>query len=471
MRLVSLRRCILALGVASSFATPAAFAQDVFTPEELERESFASLQQGHPDRALALAEALMARDETDVTPHLLRARALRDMGRVDEARGAARSAWKLSKTEAEKFSSALIMAQVLSSAEKRTRAQLWLRRAVEHAPSPALAHRAKRDFKYVQQRNPWQTYLSFTLAPNSNVNNGSARETSRLNYVISDLFGLDEFDLTGASRALSGIEIGGRANTRYRFSQTATTAHDLLMSFDYRTYVLSGSARDILEDAREDGDTTPLQTGSDFAYGQVSLGYGFKKINLDGKGEFNLSADAYQSWYGGDRYTSGVRAILQQSYKVSRTERYTFALRTVLQNGQLTYDSELAEVTGTWDKNLASGDALRLRLSLGSQTASNVEGEYTSVGLASSYSLRKPIMGAALQFGLGASFRDYDVSRHDPDGREDLRISADVTAVFREIDYYGFNPSVTFSASSTVSNINLYDSNRFGLSVGIRSAF
>lgn len=114
---------------------------------------------------------------------------------------------------------------------------------------------------------------------------------------------------------------------------------------------------------------------------------------------------------------------------------------------------------------------MQLRLSTGIQTASNEEGEFASVGLHGRYSLAKPVLGAALQFGLGASFRDYDVSRHDPDGREDLRISADVTAVFREIDYYGFNPSVTFSASSTVSNINLYDSNRFGLSFGIRSAF
>ncbi|MFC6638735.1 hypothetical protein [Sulfitobacter sediminilitoris] len=85
--------------------------------------------------------------------------------------------------------------------------------------------------------------------------------------------------------------------------------------------------------------------------------------------------------------------------------------------------------------------------------------------------LRKPIVGAAVQFGLGASWRDYDFSRDSRDGRRDTRIFADVTATFKDIDYYGFNPTVTLSASSTDSNIGLYDVNRVGLNIGIKSAF
>jgi hypothetical protein len=85
--------------------------------------------------------------------------------------------------------------------------------------------------------------------------------------------------------------------------------------------------------------------------------------------------------------------------------------------------------------------------------------------------LGKPVMGAALQFGLGAAYRDYDVSRHTVNGRQDRRLFADVTATFINVDYYGFNPSLTVSASTTSSNIGLYDVDRLGLRLGIKSAF
>ena len=97
--------------------------------------------------------------------------------------------------------------------------------------------------------------------------------------------------------------------------------------------------------------------------------------------------------------------------------------------------------------------------------------EYGELELRGTVALRKPILGADIQIGLGAAYRDYDVSLHSPDGRQDKKLFADVTAVFRDLDYSGFNPSVTVSASHTDSNIGLYDVNRFGVSLGIRSAF
>jgi hypothetical protein len=80
-------------------------------------------------------------------------------------------------------------------------------------------------------------------------------------------------------------------------------------------------------------------------------------------------------------------------------------------------------------------------------------------------------MGTALQFGLSTSFRDYDVSPHDPSGRRETQLTGDITATFRQIDYLSFNPVVSFTASTTDSNIGLYDVNRMGLSIGIASAF
>ncbi|WP_162798568.1 porin family protein [Sulfitobacter sp. SK012] len=464
--------------MAGFIAMPLAHAQAESTrrvaPQEIEKAAFISLQERDPARALFYAEALAERDPDDLTPQLLMARALRDLGRYKEAQKAARRAWSLAEDGSQKFSSALIMAQTLSSDNKRTRAQLWLRRAVHHAPTEQLAARAKRDFKYVQQRNPWQTYLSFTLAPNSNINNGSVRDSSRLNYAISDIVfgGPIEYTLSGASQALSGLEIGGDVKARYRFSQTSRTAHDVNFSMAYRTFVLSSSAKDILREAKEEsGSTDDLPTGSDFAYGRVSIGYRYSRLNYNGKGELIARAELGQSWYGGASYTAFFRGGLSQSYRPSRAHKFTLALNTEVQDGYRTYDSHKSLVTGSIGKLLESGSSIYGAASFGAQTSNYKDAEYGEFALRAGYVMRKPVMGAGLFFGLGTSYRDYEVSQHDASGRNDLRVTADVTAVFRQIDYYGFNPSLTLKYERTESNIGLYDTRRLGMSVGIRSSF
>ncbi len=85
--------------------------------------------------------------------------------------------------------------------------------------------------------------------------------------------------------------------------------------------------------------------------------------------------------------------------------------------------------------------------------------------------LARPVMGAALQFGVGVAVREFEASRHVAGTRRDLKAFADITAVFKEVDYYGFNPSATFTASSNSSNVDLFDVNRVGLSLGLRSYF
>ena len=456
-------RCAAIVGVLACLTGLPAAAQTTLDAPALRQAATMALRAGDAARAKVYAEALLTRDANDLNAHLIHARALRDLGRVTPARAAAQRAWQLAQTDAQKYSAALITAQVLSTAGKRTRAQLWLRRAAQHAPNDMLRDRAERDFKYVKKRNPWHTSLSFTLAPNSNINNGSAQDRSELNYAISEiLFGQPiEYNLSGSALALSGLEFGGSIRTRYRFHQTPVTAHDFKAGLSYRTFALSGSAK----------NTAPTASGSDFAFGTATLGYGFKRINFERKGEFSFDGEVGQTWYGGARYASYLRGAAFQAYSPSRTKRYRFGVDIERQFGQAVPDVDTIALRGNLTQRLKSGNTLYLGLS--AETAHSIEkdAEYSEVELRTGYVLRKPIMGADVQFGLGAAYRDYDVSRHAADGRQDRKLFADVTATFRQIDYYGFNPSVTLSASKTDSNIGLYDVNRIGLSIGIKSAF
>ena len=125
-----------------------------------------------------------------------------------------------------KYAGAIVMAQVQSSSGRKTLAQYWLRRAVELAPNQVLETRAIRDFKYLRNTNPWSTRLTFSVTPDSNINDGSARETSFLKYELTELlFGEQvEYQLTGAALALPGIEYTLGLDTRYRVHQTGTSA-------------------------------------------------------------------------------------------------------------------------------------------------------------------------------------------------------------------------------------------------------
>ena len=457
-----MRQAVLAAVLGVAAACPA-LSEVTLSADSLRKAASISLQQGDVVRAQAYAEALLERDPKDLTAHLIRARALRDQGKVTPAREAARHAWALAETDAQRYSAALITAQVLSSMGKRARAQFWLRRAVQLAPDTRLEARAKRDFRYVRARNPWSTQMSFVLAPNSNINNGSAQERSYLNYAVTEaLFGEPvEYGLSGSAQALSGLEWGGTLHARYRFAETPTSAQDLKFGLSYRSFILSSGAR----------NQAPGLSGSDFSFGTVSFGYGHRTRNFQRKGELLSDLEVGQSWYGGARYASYLRGSMRQTYRTSARRQLSFGVNAERLLGQATPDVDTIAFSTSLTERFSSGNIGYVGLAFETTHSVNAGSEYGEIELRSGYVLGKPVLGTALQIGLGTAWRDYDVSPHARGGRQDTRIFADLTATFTDFDYYGFNPSVTITASRTNSNIGLFDTRRLGVSLGITSAF
>jgi hypothetical protein len=471
------KHLLYALGFAFFAVVQAPTAETRISPVEMEKAAKLSLAAGADLQALTLAEALLARNGQDATAHMIRSRALRNLGEFGKAQTAALSGWRYARTVGEKYSAALLAAQALSSDGKRTRAQLWLRRAHQVAPTPAHAARATQDFKYVQRRNPWSTHLSFTVAPNSNINNGSARETSALYYKFFEPFNPEDIEatLSAASKALSGLELGAEVQSRYRFKQTERTAHDLRLGLSYSSYTLSNRSREDLDaqDAeRIANGNAPLNiSGSDYAYGTVRLGYGYKRLRDDRRGEFALTADLGQTFLAGTRYNSFVRANVGQSFYANQTTKLRFDLGLDIRQAQQGSDTESVSLSTGVSKQLANKDGLFLGVSAAAQSSESAQLEYNELQLRGGYVIGKPVFGTSIQIGLETSFRDYDMSPHAASGRSDYEISADILATFQQIDYFGFHPIVRLSASATNSNIGLYDINRVGLNIGIASAF
>ena len=342
-------------------------------------------------------------------------------------------------------------------------AQFWLRRAVEYAPNDDLERRAVRDFRYVRASSPWLHRFSFSVSPESNINNGSSERSSFLNYQLSELLlGQPvEYQLGGSQRALSGIEYAVGVRSRFRFHQTETRAHDLAFSLTSRTYTLSSDAK----------AQAPGAEGNDFAFTSYQIGYGLKGINLDQRGEFRFAVDVGQSWYGGEEYARFLRVSAGQSYKLQRGRRINARLSHEVQDGVITSDQNTWRADLSYSFRLPSGASVWSNLALATATSNQAADEFEEIGLRTQVTMAKPIFGATARIGIWGRLRDYDVSPHSPDGRNDHRYQADLSLTFNKIDYYGFNPTVSMTAAKVDSNIGLFESNRFGVNFGIQSAF
>lgn len=433
------------------------------SPDALRHAATTALYEGDAPRAYAYAQGLLQRDPQDRAALAVHSRAARDLGQYQEARQSARASWSIAKTSEQKYASSMLMAQALASAGYRTRAQIWLRRAVHHAPSDALSARAVRDFRYVRARNPWLTRISFSITPDSNINNGSSQRSSFLNYKLSELlFGQPvEFQLGGSARALSGVEFALGITTRYRFAETQTRAHDLIFTADLREYVLSSDAKAI----------APNADPSDFAFSSLSVGYGQRGRNFAGRGEYRAAIDLGQSWYGGDEYAQFARLSLGQSYKLENRRQINGRIAFEHQKGITRSDANTVRADVSYSFHLPSGALLWSNVTGAVSNASIAPDSFDEIGLRSQITFAKQVFGATAHLGVWARKRNYDVSLHSRDGRQDDRLQADFTLVFKQVDYYGFNPTMRISASKTNSNISLYDAKRFGVNFGIQSAF
>ncbi|MCL3881004.1 hypothetical protein [Marivita sp. GX14005] len=412
--------------------------------------------QGRPELAYDLSGALISRDSNDLNAQLIRSRSARDLGYTGKATAHAKAAWALSRTPSEKYASSLAMAQALSSAGRRTSAQLWLRRAVHHAPSDALKARAARDFRYVRSQNPWSTAFSFSVAPSSNINNGSRNETS-------ELFGLPfEFQLEGEARALSGVEVSTGFRARYRLMSTPTRRRDLSFRVSHRTYQLSDDAKDIAPDVE----------GSDFATSSVFAGisesHALSALRAQARWDLGIGG----VWYGGDPLFHYNRAGIGLTKPISKDARIDLGLTREGQIGQgRREDATIWSARLGYDLTAQGGDRFAMSVGLTRSSSDGDYLDYTQRDLSLRYALARPIGPALLDFGVTLSDKNHDRSAVSMDGRDERSIEASITAAFPGLDAYGFIPTVTFNAERTDANIDLYETENYGIQLGIRSVF
>lgn len=413
-------------------------------------------ESGRWAEALVRARALLADRPRDVTVLVVLSRALRATGDPAAARIHARRALDAARTDAERFAALTELAAADHALNRSLAAQVWLRRAVQVAPSPALRDSAIRNYRAVAADTPWTVQLQFGIAPSSNVNNGSQADTV-------DIGGLD-FVLNPDARALSGTEITAGLSLGRRLEGLAGRPARLGLAVVAQEVRLSGRARAIAPDVRSDD------------YDQATVELRFDQALTDANAPLRLRFEARlgRSWYGGRDLSNHARAGLGLDWG-GGTRPVTSVALTVERQDRLDLASRSATILRLdagrqW--RLASGDTLALTAGLrhSDSRAAEVDHDALSLGITRDFgSIGDGWL--TLATGLLAEWRHYDRSPWKAGGRQDLRLRLVTRIGLPRAETWGFVPELTFEALDVSSDVDLHDSRDMALRLGLRSVF
>ncbi len=413
--------------------------------------SFQLIASGDYARAAALAQVLIERDPADQAAWLALAQARRAMGQNRAAVTAARRAWTLSESPANRYAAAVVAAQVLASSGARIRAQFWLRRAAEVAPNDALRDRAIGDFRYLRGVTPLSARLSFSLSPTSNINNGAKSER------------VAGGQISGAALALSGLEAAAGLSLSYRLPPGAQRSARLGLSLQTRSYALSAAAR-----AR-----APASRNSDFAFQELELSHDISFAAPGGQGATDLGLRLGFNRYGGSPLSQFAGLTLQRRQILGSGAQVSFGAgaERINRSDAQARSSTVTRVFAGWSRGFDNGARLSLSAMAINSAAASFLTDNRALSLGAALQLAGSPLGGPLALSLSYVARDYRQPVPLFGVRSDRTIALGADLTLRRLSYYGFAPTLGIRASKTASSVDLYDSETIGLRLGVRSVF
>lgn len=455
-----MRRLLAAALLALAAGGPAdgAAAQEVtLSLGEARGVAVQALAQGDPVLAATLARGLLEADPADSQALTILSVASGLTGDTGGALDYGRRAWAAADTPIERFDAASATARALAARGAYTRAQVWLRRSAQAAPSAEARAEAEANFRWTRAANPLSLQFSLSVAPSSNVNAGSSSR-------FVTLFGLP-FELGADQRALSGTSAVAEASLGYRLPQAdPRIGTELTVSAVGRGVALSSGAR---RDA-------PRASGSDYGYAAVEVGLRHRIVPGDAPVAWTLETVAGRNWSGGDllsdfqRVEGGVETplgddgLLRLALTVERQDRRDDPRRS----------ADVVAFQGDVVRRLASGDRLSARATVRRTWSDGFDIGNVSVSARLGWERGRAVTGVGLGAGITGGWQRFDLSPLAPGGdRRDRTLGADVTLTLERLDYMGFAPTVTLSASRTRSTLAIYDREDLGFAVGFRSSF
>lgn len=414
-----------------------------------------SIKRGRPDIARAIALGLLQRDPNDIQALLMLSAAQTALNKAGLGVKAGKKALALAKTRADRFTATRLIASGKSKEKQYLQAEFWLRRALQIAPTPHLKNIAKRDFRLVKRNNPLRLNFTFSVAPTSNVNNGSSSDSAWL-------FGLP-FVLSPDAQALSGMEYSAGLRATYRLNQTRTRATDIGMLFYGNMYSLSKSAKSQAPNAR----------ASDYSFFTAEAFGKHQRIFNNGRTMLSYSVAAGQNWRGGDALNQYLRLGVEQTHALSNklTRKLGFSIQHQIPIHNNRNELTTLSLSGALSWRTKGNGKITLGLAGRKASGQNPNAQYDSTKITLDYWFGKPIWGTSISFNLSAENRNYSFSVFNANGREDNRYSAGISMVFTNTQIFGFSPTLDFRATKNSSNIGIFETEAFTTRLGLKSTF
>lgn len=422
------------------------------SPAEAQQLAFSLLKSKHPAYARDIARGLLKADPDSYAAMMILARAETDLGRSAQGARAGRRAWQLAEGEEQEFAAAYMVSKSLTQMKRYGQAQFWLRRAGQAAEDDRMELAARKQFRRVQAMNPWSTQLSFSLRPSTNVNGGPTTNT----FTIGDFVFIDP-----TAVPLSGVEYGVHASVRRDFSLSGNgpRAH-LGFSIDDTRFTLSDSAKQAVPTAR----------ASDFSMTKAKLSGGLV-LATSPTTATRIEVDLARDWRGGMAFSDSYSVELGQDRRFDRTRiGYGISYENRNRLDRASRSSETVSLQGYWAAPIKAG---MLSISASVSDVQSAAGEVAAK--AGTLSLRfvsgTEIFGAVPSLQVARIARDFDRVVYGAAPRQDRSTVISGELFFKNLDYFGFAPTVGAVYSRNRSNVSIFDYEEYGMTFGIRSTF
>ncbi|SLN39382.1 hypothetical protein ROG8370_01630 [Roseovarius gaetbuli] len=412
------------------------------------------LNNRRPRAARAVARGILKSDENDYVALLILSRAELSLGNAEESEKIAKQAFRVAETDNDRFTSSYTVSQALLSGEKYTQAQLWSRRSAEAAPKDSMRRAAVNTFQQARNANPWNVQIGLRFAPSSNVNNGPS--SNRLE--IGGLVFIDP-----AAVPLSGYEVGADVEVTRRFDLSNTLRFSAGLRVDERQFILSDSAK----------RKVPTASGNDYDFRAIELKLRFDHAQSNGRARMTYDLIQGRNWSGGDllsdytRFEVGrdasvsPRMVLGAKLGVEHQERKDVSARS----------ADIIDLTGRLHYKLRDNGAVGVQLTLSDTASKSASIEHQAAQVFGYYSPGDVGKGVVPTFSVAYLARDFDQPLLTTTKRRDRRTTLGVSVLLSEMDYFGFAPTVGVNATKNTSNISLFKSEEFGLTLGLKSVF
>jgi len=437
-------------------------AQSTLSP--LQSAAEGALVNGEPAKAAALSQDILATDPQDFAALYILALAQSNLDDDAQAATTAARAYRAANDETSKHQAARLVASNRFTLGQYMRTEFWLRRAANHAQNEEEVAAVAREYLATIRANPLSLQFNASIAPSDNVNGGS--EDGILNF---ETIGLS-LVLPENRRALSGIAYAGSARLNYRLSESDRQRTSLSGFLSAETFTLSDEAKDLL--ASSPIESVQNVKGSDFATLLAEVGMTHRRSDISPLGPISLSLNFGTYWEGKERLINYRDTIVQQFIPIDRENAFSFRASARDQRALLPTlnDSKIYDVSGSYIRRLPNRDELQLNV-YWRKNDSGPESSYLQYSAGIGYGLNQRIFGTRLSASLSVGTRTYEEFVTTLDGRDDRFYTVQANAVFEEITYFGFSPSMSISGTRTESTAEENTSATAQILFGIESNF